>query len=137
MTRAIQQSIIFKASLKTLYEMYMDSKKHSEATGGAARISRKPGGRFTAWNGLLSGKNLLIVPNRMIVQAWRSCNFKAGDADSILVIGFSKHARGGRVDLVHINVPPQDHKGVSQGWPIYYWQPWRKYLAAHAARSRR
>ncbi len=37
MTRAIQQSVEFAAAPETLFEMYLDSKKHSESTGGAAR----------------------------------------------------------------------------------------------------
>ena len=92
-------------------------------------MSRKPGGTFTAWNGQLRGRNLLIVPKRMIVQAWRSVNFKSGDPDSILILQFSKAPGGGRIDLVHVNVPHQDHEGVSKGWPKYYWKPWKKYFA--------
>ena len=71
MTKAIEQSVRFNASPAELFEMYLDSKKHSAATGGAARMSHKAGGKFTAWNGQLSGRNLVIVKNRMIVQAWR------------------------------------------------------------------
>ena len=129
MTKAIQQSVEFSASPAQLFEMYMDSKKHSASTGGLAKLSRRVGGAFTAWGGQLRGKNLLIIPNRMIVQSWRSVNFKKGDADSILVLRFSKTARGSRVDLVHAGVPGQDHAGVKNGWPKYYWKPWRAYLA--------
>jgi activator of HSP90 ATPase len=129
MTPAIQQSVEFAAPPAELFEMYMDSKKHSAATGGPAKMSRKVGGDFTAWGGQLRGKNLMIIPKRMIVQTWRSCNFKKADADSILVITFSKTPNGGRVDLVHVGVPEQDHAGVTQGWPKYYWEPWCAYLA--------
>jgi hypothetical protein len=69
MTKAIQQSVRFEASPKQLFEMYMDSRKHSEATGCKARIERRVGGKFSAWNGALSGRNLMIVPNKMLVQA--------------------------------------------------------------------
>jgi activator of HSP90 ATPase len=128
-TKAIQQSVTFNAPPETLYEMFMDSAKHSAATGGEAHISRKLGGRFTAWNGMLSGRNLLLVPNRMIVQAWRSVKFPSGSPDSVLILTFTKVARGTRVEMVHVNVPAEDHKGVLQGWPKFYWQPWKKYLA--------
>ena len=137
MTKAIQQSVVFKASPHTLYEMYMDSKKHSAATGGAARISRKVSGQFTAWNKMLRGRTLLLVPDKMIVQSWRSIMFKPGDPDSILVIAFRKTAHGTRVDLVHVNVPVQDHAGVTKGWHAYYWKPWKRYLAAQSARRRK
>jgi activator of HSP90 ATPase len=132
MTKAIQQSVEFRASPEQLFEIYLDSKKHSEATGAPARLSRKPSGKFTAWGGQLAGKNLLIVPKRMIVQAWRATHWKSSDPDSILILTFSKSAGGGRVDLVHANVPEHDHKGVMRGWPEYYWQPWREYLQRKA-----
>jgi activator of HSP90 ATPase len=130
MTKAIQQSVRFAAPPANLFEMYLDSKKHTAATGGKATLSRKAGGAFTAWDKMLRGRNLVIVPNKLIVQTWRSVNFKPGDANSILILEFSKAPGGGRVDLVHVNVPPQDHKGVTRGWPNYYWKPWKKYLAA-------
>ena len=43
--------------------------------------------------------------------------------DSILTIRFSDVAKGGRIDLVHVNVPQHDHGGVTKGWPKYYWAP--------------
>jgi activator of HSP90 ATPase len=130
MTKAIQQSVRLAASPEELFDTFFDSKKHSAATGGSAKASRKVGSAFTAWNGQLSGRNLLIVPNRLIVQAWRATHWKANEADSILVLEFSKAPGGAQIDLVHVNVPQHDHKGVSQGWRKYYWQPWKKYLAA-------
>jgi activator of HSP90 ATPase len=131
MTEPIQQSVEFPASPDDLFEIYIDSKKHSEATGGKAKVGRKAGDPFTAFGGLLRGKNLLIVPKKMIVQAWRSSGWKKADPDSILVLTFSKTPTGGRVDLVHVNVPEHDHAGVAKGWNKYYWEPWRAYLAAH------
>ncbi len=129
MTKAIQHAVRFEASPKQLFEMYMDSRKHSEATGGRARIERKVGGKFSTWNGALSGRNLKIVPNKMIVQAWRSVHFKLSDPDSILILQFRKAGAGCIVEMVHANVPVQDHQGVRGGWPKYYWRPWKKYLA--------
>ena len=48
MTPAIQQSAKFNCSPKELFEMYIDSAKHSVATGMPARLSRRTGGNFTA-----------------------------------------------------------------------------------------
>lgn len=131
MTKAIQQTVRFAAPPEKLFEMYLDLKQHTDATGGKATMSRRMGGSFTAWNKQLRGKKM-IVPNRLIVQSWRSTAFRSGDLDSILILRFSKAPGGGQVDLVHVNVPQHDHKGVTQGWPKYYWQPWKKYLAAKA-----
>jgi hypothetical protein len=64
------------------------------------------------------------------VQSWRSSNFRKRDGDSTLILRFTPAGRKGRIDLVHVNVPDQDYKGVSEGWKDYYWKPWRRYLAA-------
>jgi activator of HSP90 ATPase len=129
MTKAIQQSVVFNASTKTLYEMYIDSKKHSMATGAQAKLGRKAGAAFTAFDGSIKGRNLLVVPGKMIVQAWRATHWKKTDPDSILVLTFNQTPSGTRLDLVHANVPEHDHKGVTEGWKKYYWNPWREHLA--------
>jgi activator of HSP90 ATPase len=129
MTRTIQHSVKFPLPPEKLYDIYLDSKKHTEATGAPAKISRRNGGAFTAFGGMLCGRNLLLVPGKMIVQAWRSTHFYKDDPDSILVLRFTRVKGGGQIDLVHTNVPPQDHRGVTQGWPRYYWRPWKKYIA--------
>jgi activator of HSP90 ATPase len=133
MTKPIVQSVLFKASPAKLFRIYTCSREHSAATGSKAVISSKAGAKFTAFEGMLSGRNLIVVPNRMIVQAWRATHWKKTDPDSILVLSFSAAPEGGRLDLVHVGVPQHDHKGVRLGWPKYYWKPWRAYLAKRRA----
>jgi activator of HSP90 ATPase len=128
MTKVIQQSVTFPASPERLFEIYIDSRKHSAATGAKATVSSKTGGRFAAFDGMLSGQNLVVIPNQMIVQAWRGAHWKKTDGDSILILKFSKTKSGGRVELVHVNVPDHDHAGVTKGWSKFYWKPWRAYL---------
>ena len=128
MTPIIQQSVRFRTSPQSLFEMYLDSRKHSQATGAQARISRKVGGKFTAFGKQLEGKNLFLVPGKQVVQLWRATHWKKEDY-SILVLTFSRITGGAQVDLVHIGVPPYDHKGVREGWPKYYWRPWKKFLS--------
>ena len=125
----LQQSATFPASPGTLYRMFLSSKEHSAACGGQARISPRVGGKFTAWEGSLWGRTLLLKPGRMIVQSWRSSGFAASDADSILILTFSGDAKRGKISMVHAHVPESDADGVRKGWPLYYWKPWAAYLA--------
>lgn len=48
-TKAIQQSVRFNASPEKLLNTYLDSKKHSAATGGKARMSCKVAAH--SWHG--------------------------------------------------------------------------------------
>lgn len=128
MTPAIQQRVEFNASPARLFNLYLDSSEHSAATHAKAVVHRRVGSKFSAFDGVITGTLLAIVPNRMIVQSWRARHWKKTDLDSILVLTFNKTKGGARIDLVHANVPEHDHDGVSQGWEKYYWKPWRAYL---------
>lgn len=129
----IKQSVQFNAVPDSLFDAYLDSRKHAAIVGSKVSISKTAGKRFTAFNGMLSGKNLLVVPKKLVVQLWRSRTWKKTDPDSILILIFSKAGRGARIDLVHMNVPDHDLQGVTRGWRRYYWKPWLAYLR----RSRR
>ncbi|HWN30584.1 MAG TPA: SRPBCC domain-containing protein [Burkholderiales bacterium] len=124
----IRQSVQFNAVSDSLFDAYLDSRKHAAIVGSKVSISKTAGKRFTAFNGMLSGKNLLIVPKKLVVQLWRSCTWKKTDPDSILILMFSKAGRGARIDLIHVNVPDHDLQGVTRGWRRYYWKPWLAYL---------
>jgi activator of HSP90 ATPase len=127
----IRQSIVLPATPAKLFAMYLDPKKHAAITGGAVTISAKPNSRFRAFNGSLSGRTLLAEKPSLIVQSWRSTNFRADDADSTLFLGFHPEGRNkGRIELVHLDVPRGDYRGVTEGWELYYWTPWRRLLAA-------
>ena len=68
MTPAIHSGAAFQnVTPAKLYELFMDSAKHTAATGAPARISSKAGGKWSAFDGMILGRNLLLVPNRMIV----------------------------------------------------------------------
>lgn len=127
--KPIQQSVRLPAKAAALFRTFLDAKAHAAVVGSKVSISAREGAKWKAFDGMILGKNLRIVPGRLIVQAWRSSAWKKGDADSILVLAFTDTARGGRIDLTHVNVPAHDHRGVTEGWKKYYWRPWKKQLA--------
>jgi activator of HSP90 ATPase len=129
MRSVIKQSVVLPASAESLYATYMDPARHAEMTGAPVIISAEPGSGFRAFDGQLSGTMLTAIPSRLVVQSWRSTHFGAGDADSTLILAFVPEGEGGRIDLVHIDVPAHDCQGVTQGWETHYWGPWRRYLA--------
>jgi len=129
MTPPILQSVKLYTPPEDLYRSYVDSAKHTAMTGMLAKMSEKVGAKWSAFGGSISGTNLMFVPGKMVVQSWRSTNFKKTDPDSVMVMTFEKTVDGaGRIDLVHVNVSEQDYEGVTNGWNQYYWIPWRAYI---------
>lgn len=130
MAKTILQTVIFRNTApEMLYDIYMDSKKHSKACGGEAKISSKIGSSFTAWDGYITGKTFQLVKGKMIVQSWRSGDFKANDLDSTFILQFEKKGKDALVHMVHANVPQQAYAGIKTGWDDFYWKPWKKYLS--------
>jgi len=75
MLRIVKQTVVLPATAKALYSMYLSPRAHGAITGGKVRVGPRPGSRFSAFGGALSGRMLYTVPRRLIVQAWRSTAF--------------------------------------------------------------
>ena len=113
---------------RAVYDAWLASRAHSAMTGAAAKVSAKKGGRFTAWDGYISGRNLTLVPGRRIVQAWRTTQFAETDPDSELEILLAPAKTGTRLTLRHRNVP-DGHTGYRDGgWRDFYFTPMKAYF---------
>ena len=129
MPHTVALAIDLPAPPARLYEMYLNPRTHAAITGAPVRIAARAGATFEAFGGALTGKILQVVPNRLIVQSWRSTEFGKRDLDSTLILTFRTNGRAGRIELTHVNVAERDFGGVSEGWAKYYFVPWRAYLA--------
>ncbi len=128
MPKTIQQSVRFPVSPDELFDSYLDPERHAAITGHPVEIAARPGSEFRAFDGMLSGRIVAVIPKRLIVQTWRAYHWKKEDADSILVLVFSGDPGYGQIDLVHVDVADHDFQGVTEGWEKYYWAPWRRFL---------
>jgi uncharacterized protein YndB with AHSA1/START domain len=129
MARTIQLAASLPAPAERLFDMYLDPVEHAAFTGAPVTVAPHPGAPFRAFNDVLTGTILQVVPQRLIVQSWRSPHWGPDDLDSTLILRFVPEQDGGRIELTHVNVVDQDFAGVSHGWEKFYWTPWRAYLA--------
>ena len=125
--KTIKQTVTFKASPHDVFEMLMDSKKHSAFSGDKASISRKVNGKFTAYGDYIEGKNLEIVQDKKIVQQWRASEWPE-DAYSKATFEFVKEGKNTKLKFTQENVPEEFFEAIKQGWIDFYWNPMKEML---------
>lgn len=124
---SIHQEVTFAAPPAKVYEALMNSAEHSRFTGAPAQISTEVGGAFSCYGGKVHGRNVDLVPNTRIVQAWRPADWPEG---VYTLARFELRDEGGKTRLVFEQdaVPQDAMEHLDGGWKRMYWEPLRKYL---------
>jgi uncharacterized protein YndB with AHSA1/START domain len=139
---AIHQERLFQADRKRVYQALTLSRQFDQVTqlSGAMRmpalakmqhrtaISRQPGGAFALFGGYITGRHIELVPDELIVQAWRVGNWQRGVYS---VVRFELIDQGGGTKLVfdHTAFPKGKAEELASGWQDNYWSPLAKFLA--------
>lgn len=120
-------STLIKARPHPIYAAWMSSSGHTRMTGSPATIKDEVEAEFTAWDGYIQGRNLELIPDRKIVQTWRTVEFAPGEPDSILEVIFEAEGENTRLTLHHSNLP-QHGTQYEPGWEESYFQPMKEYF---------
>jgi activator of HSP90 ATPase len=129
MVKTILQTVVFRnTNVEILYNLYLDAKLHSLVTGGTAKIQRKEGIKFSAYDGYCYGKNLQLIPNQLIIQSWRAADWDEDEATSTFILLLEQSSDDAIVHMTHANVPAHQYKALKDGWNSFYWKPWKEYL---------
>jgi len=127
-TTTIKQKVVIAAAPEDVYDAFMDADKHSAFTGSKATCDPKVGGKFTAWDGYISGKNVELEKGKKIVQDWKTTEWLEGYPPSRFQLTLKKTKDGTEVSMVHSNVPAEQADDIKQGWIDFYWNPLKKFL---------
>jgi activator of HSP90 ATPase len=122
-------TVKLNCTAKEVFKGWLDNKTHSEFTGGTkAKIEASEGGKFSAYDGYITGTNVEIFPHKKIVQKWRTTEFDNKDEDSTLEILFTQKEDYTLVSLTHTNIPEGQGERYKKGWKDYYFTNMKKYF---------
>ena len=139
---AIHQERLLKASRKRIYEALTVSKQFDQVTrlsGGtqspAMSKTQKPtvisphmGGAFSLFGGYIVGRHIELVPDELIVQAWRVGNWDRG-IYSIISFQLIEQGAGTKIIFDHAGFPKGQAEHLASGWQEHYWGPLGKFLS--------
>ena len=138
---SIHQEAVFKANRKRVYEALTDTKQFDkiiklspEMQAGKSfgttptAISREVGGAFSIFGGHIIGRQIELVPDQRIVQAWRVVDWDPG-VYSIAKFELLEQGTGTKLVFDHTGFPKGDAEHLAQGWKSHYWDSIDKFLA--------
>ena len=125
----IRQTVIMPVDPEKVYEAFMNAKIHSEFTDSKATCNPTVGGKFTAWDGYISGKNLELEKGKKIVQEWKTTEWPKGYDPSKFELTLKKVKNGTEIIMVHSNVPEEQAAELADGWNESYWIPLKEYFS--------
>jgi activator of HSP90 ATPase len=117
----------FKASPQRIYEALLDSKQFAAFSGVPAQIDPKAGGEFSLFGALIVGRNVELIPNQRIVQAWRPASWEPG-VYSIVRFELKPSATGSTLVLDHTGFPAGLADHLDFGWHSHYLETLQKYF---------
>jgi activator of HSP90 ATPase len=124
---SIHYEIDFHSGPQRLYDAILDQKQFAAFSGHAATIDPAPGGAFSMFGGLIVGRNVELLPNQRIVQAWRPTHWDDGVYS---IVHFEIKPRGVETTLIfdHTGFPAGEYDSLDWGWHHHYWEPLKKYF---------
>jgi activator of HSP90 ATPase len=135
---AIHQEVTFKASAKRVYDALTDAQQFQKVelltgmsgldlAGKPAAISSEAGGAFSLFGAYIVGRQIELVPEKRIVQAWRATSWQPGIYS---IARFELTEQGPTTKLVfdHTGFPAGTGEHLAAGWKAHYWEPLEKFL---------
>jgi len=136
---SIHQETIFKASPKRIYDALLDSRqfqkiellgqamKPADLEAKPAKISREPGGSFSIFGDYIIGRQIELIPDKRIVQAWRELSWDPG-VYSLVKFELLPEGTGTKLVFDHTGFPIGAADHLASGWKSHYWEPLDKLL---------
>jgi activator of HSP90 ATPase len=123
----IHEELEFPVAPRRIYEALLDAKQFSAFSGVPAEINREAGGAFSLFGAQITGRNVELIPDRRIVQAWRAASWPEG-VYSIVRFELRAQGAGTRMVFDHTGFPPGLREHLASGWQEHYFGPLKKYF---------
>ena len=130
---ALHYEVDLYTTPQRLYALLTDAKQFSALTGAPAEIDAKDGGACSLFGGLVGARNLELVPDQRIVQAWRSKSWNAG-VYSVVKFELTQNGAQTRLVLDHYGFAEGLADHLDAGWKNHYLEPLAKMFGAAPTR---
>jgi activator of HSP90 ATPase len=124
---SIHHEVVLPAEPAQIYELLTNGAKFGAATGQPGKGGGAEGAYFQLFGDWLSGRQIELVPNERIVQAWRFMDWEPG-VYSIVRFTLTPEDGGTRLVLDQVGVPEAAYEHVRTNWHGFYFDPMAEHF---------
>jgi uncharacterized protein YndB with AHSA1/START domain len=116
----IHQEVQFAAAPQRIYAALTDSAQFAALTEAPAEIGHGEGAAFSCFGGMITGRNVEMIPGQRLVQAWRAGTWEPG-IYSIVRFELAADGAGTRLVFDQAGFPTDMAEHLEGGWKKMYW----------------
>ena len=125
---AIHKEATFPVAPERIYELLTNGAKFGAVTGKPGKGGGSAGAYFSAFDDWLEGRQIELVPNERVVQAWRFTEWDPG-VYSIVRFTLTPEGSGTKLVVDHDAYLADYHEHLSTNWGPFYFEPFAKHFA--------
>ena len=117
----------FSTEPEQLYELLTNGAKFGNVTGMPGKGGGTQGAYFSLFGDFITGRQIELIPNERIVQAWRMMDWEEGTY-SIVQFSLTKEGNETKLLIDHYGYPERHHEHISTNWEPFYLAPFSKHF---------
>ena len=123
----IHHEVTVNAAPERIYELLTNGAKFGDVTGKPGKGGGAAGAFFSLFEGWLQGRQVELVPNELIAQAWRFMDWEPG-IYSMVRFQLKPEGKGTKIILDQDGVPEAVYEHVKTNWEGFYFAPFKKHF---------
>jgi activator of HSP90 ATPase len=116
------------AAPEQVYQLLTNGAKFGDVTGQPGKGGGAAGAYFSLFDGWLEGRQVELVPNERISQAWRFTDWEPG-IYSMVRLTLTREGDGTKMIVYQDGVPADVQEHVRTNWRGFYFEPFIKHFA--------
>ena len=112
-----------------IYKLLINGAQFGDVTGMPGKGGGTEGAMFSIFGDFVTGRQIELVQNERITQAWRMMDWTPGHY-SIVRFTFVQEGDQTRFIVDQLGHPEEFHEHISTNWEGFYFRPFEKHFSA-------
>jgi activator of HSP90 ATPase len=118
---------VFSTESEKIFELLTNGAKFGDVTGMSGKGGGTQGAFFSLFGDFVTGRQIELIPNERIVQAWRMMDWEPG-VYSLVQFSFIPEGDNTKLVIDHYGYPERHADHIATNWEPFYLTPFAKHF---------